>query len=123
MATLARKQKARDIDLLSFQQKAQELEEDWMHFIQIQLTTETINRAKDLARDMSLRGADAVHLASALVLQSRLVDVEDRLIFVAADRELKEAAQASGLAIIDQEEQERQMMSDAGGGAQEENEA
>jgi hypothetical protein len=72
---------------------------------------------------MSLRGADAVHLASALVLQSRLVDVEDRLIFVAADRELKEAAQASGLAIIDQGEQERQMMSDAGGGAQEENEA
>ena len=121
MATLARKRKARDIDLLSFQQKVQELEEDWMHFIQIQLTTETINRAKDLARDMALRGADAVHLASALVLQSRLVDAEDRLIFVAADRELKEAAQASGLAIIDPEEQERQMMSDAGAGAQEEN--
>jgi len=72
---------------------------------------------------MALRGADAVHLASALVLQSRLVDAEDRLIFVAADRELKEAAQASGLAIIDPEEQEQQMMSDAGDGAQEENEA
>ena len=94
-----------------------------MHFIQIQLTTETINRAKDLARDMALRGADAVHLASALVLQSRLVDAEDRLIFVAADRELQEAAQASGLAIIDPEEQERQMMSDAGDRAQEENKA
>ena len=94
-----------------------------MHFIQIQLTTETINRAKDLARDMALRGADAVHLASALVLQSRLVDAEDRLIFVAADRELQEAAQASGLAIVDPEEQERQMMSDAEDGAQEENEA
>lgn len=33
MATLARKRKARDIDLLSFQQKVQEREEDWMHFI------------------------------------------------------------------------------------------
>jgi hypothetical protein len=87
------------------------------------MTTETINRAKDLARDMALRGADAVHLASALVLQSRFVDAEDRLIFVAADRELQEAAQASGLAIIDPEEQERKMMSDAGDGAQEENEA
>ena len=30
MATLARKRKTRDIDLLSFQQKVQELEEDWM---------------------------------------------------------------------------------------------
>jgi hypothetical protein len=72
---------------------------------------------------MSLRGADAVHLASALALQSRLVEAEDRLIFVAADRELKEAAQAFHLAIIDPEEQERQMMSDAGDGSQEENEA
>jgi len=36
---------------------------------------------------------------------------------------LKDAAQASGLAIVDPEEQERQMMSDAGDGAQEENEA
>ena len=72
---------------------------------------------------MALRGADAVHLVSALVLQSRFVDAEDRLIFVAADRELKEAVQASSLAIIDLDEQERQMMSDAGDGAQQENEA
>jgi uncharacterized protein len=122
MATLARKRKARDIDLLAFQQKVQELEEDWMHFIQIQLTTETIDRAKALARDMALRGADAVHLASALVLEGRFTDVEDRLLFVAADRELKDAAQASSLAVIDPEEQEQQTMSDAGDGSQEENE-
>src|SRR6266511_5640779 len=64
-ATLARKRKARDIDLLSFEQKVQELEEDWVRFIQIQLTTETMDFAKDLARDIALRGADAVHLASA----------------------------------------------------------
>jgi hypothetical protein len=36
---------------------------------------------------------------------------------------LKDAAQASGRAIVDPEEQERQMMSDAEDGAQEENEA
>jgi uncharacterized protein len=122
MATLARKRKARDIDLLAFQQKVQELEEYWMRFIQIQLTTETMDCAKDLARDMALRGADAVHLASALVLQRRFAATEDRLIFVAADRELKQAAQSSGLTVIDPEEQEQQTMSDAGDGAQEENE-
>jgi len=47
MATLARKRKARDIDLLSCEQKVQELEEDWGRFIQIHLTTETMELAKD----------------------------------------------------------------------------
>jgi hypothetical protein len=67
--------------------------------------------AKDLARNMALRGADAVHLASALVLQRRFADAEDRLVFVASDRELKEAAQASGLAVIDPEAQAQQATS------------
>jgi uncharacterized protein len=119
MATLARKRKARDIDLLAFEQKVQELEEDWARFIQIQLTTETMDLAKDLARNMALCGGDAVHLASALVLRKRFADAEDRLIFVASDRELKEAAESSGLAVIDPEEQEKQTMS-PGEGAQEE---
>ena len=106
-ATLARKRKARDIDLLSFEQKVQELEEDWVRFIQIQLTIETMDLAKDLAKNMALRGADAVHLASALVLQRRFADAEDRLVFVASDRELKDAAQSSGLVVSDPEEQEQ----------------
>jgi hypothetical protein len=69
--------------------------------------------ARDLARNLTLRGADAVHLASALMLQRRFADTEDQLIFVASDRELKEAAQSSGLAVIDPEEQEQQTTSPA----------
>ena len=88
----------------------------------IQLTTETMDLAKDLARNMALRGADAVHLAAALVLQRRFADAEDRLVFIASDRELKEAAQSSGLAIIDPEEQEPQATS-PGEEAQEEDKA
>jgi uncharacterized protein len=118
MAALARKRKAREIDPLAFEQKVQELEEDWGSFIQIHLTTETVDLAKDLARNMALRGADAVHLASALVLQRRFADVEDRLVFVASDRELREAAQSSSLAIIDPEEHEKQATT-PGDGAQE----
>jgi len=71
---------------------------------------------------MALRGADAVHLASALVLQRRFADAEDRLVFVASDRELKEATQSSGLADIDPEEQEKQTTS-PGDAVQEEDEA
>ena len=84
-----------------------------MRFIQVQLTNETMELAKDLARNMALRGADAVHLASALVLQRRFADAEDQLIFVVSDRELKEATQSSGLEVIDPEEQEQQATSPA----------
>ena len=56
MATLARKAKAREIGRRVL----------------------AVNRAKDVAREQALRGADAVHLASALMLQSRFADEDDR---------------------------------------------
>lgn len=110
MATLARKRKTREIDLSLFEQKVQELEEDWDRFIQVHLTAEAVDIAKELARDLALRGADAVHLASALLLQRRFVDEDERLILVTSDHELKKAAQSSGLVVIDPAEQERQIV-------------
>jgi predicted nucleic acid-binding protein len=107
VATLARKAKAREIGRSLFTGKVRELEGDWERFIQIHLTAEVVNRAKDLARRQALRGADAVHLASALLLQSRFVEKDDRLVFVASDQELKGAAQSSGLEVVDPEERER----------------
>lgn len=111
MATLARKEKAQEIEHSIFAQKIQELEEDWEHFIQIHLTTEVVHRAKDLAKQQALRGADAVHLASALLLQSRFVEEDDQLIFVTSDRELKEAARSSALEVVDPDEEERKIES------------
>jgi predicted nucleic acid-binding protein len=65
IATLARKQKAGEIALPLLEQKVLELEEDWGRFIQVHLTTEVVDIAKELARGLALRGADAIHLASA----------------------------------------------------------
>ncbi|HXG36871.1 MAG TPA: type II toxin-antitoxin system VapC family toxin [Dehalococcoidia bacterium] len=107
MATLARKQKAGELDPLLFAQKAEELEEDWRQFIQIQLTAETADLARELARRLALPGADAVHLASALILARRLAVDEDQLVVITSDHELKEAAQRSGLVVIDPDEEER----------------
>lgn len=113
MATLARKQKAGEIDLSLFEQKTHELEEDWKNFIQVQLTVEAVNLAKKLAKELALRGADAIHLASALLLQKQLAEdaedaeEDDRLILVTSDRELKEAAQSSDLVVIDPDEQDK----------------
>ena len=69
------------------------------------MTTEVVDIAKTVVRDLALCGADAIHLASALILRNRLSVEEDQLTLVASDRELKEAAQLSNPAIIDPEEQ------------------
>ncbi len=107
MATLARKAKAREIARRMLAGKVRDLEEDWGRFIQIHLTVEAVSRAKDVAREQALRGVDAVHLASALMLQSRFADEDDRLVFVTSDRELRGAAQISGLDTVDPEEEEK----------------
>jgi uncharacterized protein len=106
MATLARKRKNRDIGSAAFEQKSSELESDWERFIQIQLSAEAVEFAKVMARRMALRGADAIHLASALILQERFVDEDDRLVLVTSDLELKEAGEISGLIVMNPEERE-----------------
>lgn len=105
-ATLARKAKAREIRRGRLIQKMQELEEDWTRFIQIHMTDEVVHRAQEVARQHALRGADAIHLASALVLQSRFVEKEDHLVFVVSDRQLREAAILVGFVVIDPEKED-----------------
>jgi predicted nucleic acid-binding protein len=105
MATLARKHKAQEIDSDAFEKKAQELEEDWQGFVQIHLTPEVVRRAKEVAKQRALRGADAVHLASALLLESRFVEAEDHLVLITSDHELKEVSQSCNIEVIDPETQ------------------
>ena len=105
IATLARKCKAGEIAPSSFEQKVQDLEDDWRHFIHIHLTAEAVDTAKEQARVWALRGADAIHLASALMLQRRFGDEEDQMIFVTSDQELKEVATSVGLTVSDPNEE------------------
>lgn len=100
-ATLSRKCKAREITISQFKQKVRELEDDWERFFQIQMTNEIVHVAKELTMKLALRGADAVHLSSALVLQKRLAGHGKRLFMVTSDQELIEAATSSGLNTID----------------------
>ncbi|MBD2771052.1 type II toxin-antitoxin system VapC family toxin [Iningainema tapete] len=105
VATLTRKQKAGQINSSQFQQKIQDLEVDWQNFTQVQLTAEVVDRSKLLAVSLALRGADAVHLGSAFLLQRRLSQ-GDQLILVTSDYELKVAARSSGLVVLDPQEEE-----------------
>lgn len=105
MATLSRKCKGKEITPSQFKQKALELEDDWERFIKIQMTYEVVHVAKELTKKLSLRGSDAVHLSSALLLQKRFTEKDDQLIMVACDHELIEAAKSSGLRVLDPIEQ------------------
>ena len=105
IATLARKRKAREISQSRLEQKAQELEEDWECFVQVQLTNEVVDSAKNLAKRLALRGADSIHLASALLLQRHFAEEDDQLLMVTSDRELKEAARSFDLVVVDPDEE------------------
>ena len=107
IATLARKRKAGAFDQTGLKDKMDELIEDWDDFIQIHFTPEAVLFARESAYRMALRGADAIHLGSALLFRQRFATSEDEVVLVASDRELKAAAQASGLAVLDPSEEER----------------
>jgi predicted nucleic acid-binding protein len=100
-ATLARKEKAGDIAQSRLDQALLELQQDWQQFTKVHLTDDVLKDALRVARAHALRGADAVHLASALLLAADLPAQEDEMILVASDRELREAALASGLHVVD----------------------
>jgi uncharacterized protein len=70
------------------------LEELWASVRPVELTKAVATRASQLAQDHGLWGADAVHLASALVLGG--ADV----VMVAWDRRLATAALATGLPVV-----------------------
>jgi predicted nucleic acid-binding protein len=105
-ATLSRKRKAQEITLLQLKQKIEELDDDWVHFVQIQMTRELTISAKEIAHKHALRGADAIHLASAMRLEKRVAGHKGRMIMVASDAELIKAAKEVGLDVLDPETQD-----------------
>jgi len=60
-----------------------------------------VQRAFDATDTQVLRGADSVHLASALVLKEELYLDSQEFTLVTSDAELKAAALRVGLAVLD----------------------
>lgn len=69
-------------------------EEYWAATRAVELTEGVAARAGRLAGEHALRGADAVHLASALVVGS------DELLFACWDQRLRSGAEATGLRLV-----------------------
>ena len=104
-AACGRKRGAGAIDAVRFQQIEAGLLDDWNGFFQVHLTADVVERSLDLAKAGALRGADSVHLASALVLKQELELDSREFTLVTSDGELKAAARNAGLAVIDPQQQ------------------
>jgi hypothetical protein len=65
----------------------------------VRLTDEAVEVARRLAVEYGLRGADALHLASATMLRRRLSDSADSITIVSSDLELNAAARDCDFAV------------------------
>lgn len=72
-------------------------EEDWKGLSLIEFSAEARKKIPDLSKKFPLRGADLLHLASALTIFERGIDFQ----FVASDGKLLNAAEGSGLPVLD----------------------
>lgn len=68
---------------------------DWRSYVVVEVSQPVVELAADLAADYELRGFDAIHLASALLLQQR---AGKPVRFLAWDRRLAAAAARLGFA-------------------------
>jgi predicted nucleic acid-binding protein len=98
-ATIARKKKAGPLSQSEYEQIQHRLKQDWAGFYQIPLDAAILAQV-ELALSSALRGADAVHLASALYLQKRFAGNAE-VILVSSDKALNEAAQQLQVSVID----------------------
>lgn len=72
-------------------------EDDWAKFHRMPLNAKLAPELRRLLRFHGLRGADATHLASALVVHRHLAGANQHFVFACHDRRLAEAAQTEGL--------------------------
>jgi predicted nucleic acid-binding protein len=99
MAALARRAKGGAFRPGDAARVMQQLEVDFRHrFLVIEVNSQLIDKAVDLAKQRALRGYDALQLATALTIRSLVAPTE--ITFVAADAELNTAAALEGLPSI-----------------------
>jgi predicted nucleic acid-binding protein len=104
-STMARKRTAGEVKPEEFEGKRTSLLKDWRRFLRMEMTSAVVQRALDASDTYGLRGADSVHLASALILKEELELDAQEFTFVTSDEELKAAAEQAGLLVVDPQQQ------------------
>lgn len=98
-AALARRRREGILSSLVARKLALRFDEDWETYEVVLLNRDVLTLARQVLYRHSLRSADAVHLASALLLARRTP--EPRWEFVCADQRLRDSASVEGLRPVD----------------------
>lgn len=97
LSAFTRKRRSRELSERSFRAAVRRFEEDWKDLLIVDLHDDLLPLIKSLVAKYALKGADSVHLSSALWLsQSSRMSV----VFSASDAQLLKAAQAERLEIF-----------------------
>ena len=97
-AGLARKRREGALKEAIYESTAQLFDSEWSAYLRLDLVDPLMALTRDLLRRHALRGLDAIHLASAIVLQQLLSQATR---FIASDARLLAAARSEGLATLD----------------------
>jgi len=98
LSALSRKQKARDFSIRTLGGLIKAFESDWGKLFILEFDDELLPIIKKTIHQHAIRGADSVHLASALWLRSVL---KEDVVFACADARLLDAARAERLVPYD----------------------
>jgi predicted nucleic acid-binding protein len=94
MASFYRKKREVNINAGLFGTILDSFQSDWKSFIRVDVTDELNAAINRIVADYPLRGFDAIHLASALIIYERL---PEEFLFACYDQKLLQAAQMEGL--------------------------
>jgi predicted nucleic acid-binding protein len=97
MASFYRKKREAALGDEIMRQLVDDFHKDWFGLIRIQVTDELNDYINRVLKVHPLRGFDAIHLASALILHER---IPEALLFVCFDQKLAAAATAEGLETV-----------------------
>jgi uncharacterized protein len=96
-AAFARRRREGRLSRTHYRRTIQDLQSDWDRYLRLEVTTELIQTAAELTAIHPLRAYDAIHLASAKILQERL---QGPIIFGCWDSNLSAAAKHEGLSLV-----------------------
>ena len=99
-SALARRRQAEDLAEKEFEAIVRQVAKDRPHWYLVEVASETLDRAEAVIRKATVRTLDAVHLASALVLQATAVETGGALPFVTGDSRQRDAAESLGIEVM-----------------------
>jgi len=97
LSAIVRKKRARDLTTSDYRKAIRQFESDWKNLYVINLKNDILPALKNTILKYSLRGADAIHLASALYFG---FEAREKVTTVTSDEELLLASKKARLLTI-----------------------